>query len=1458
MSDDEFAELSGHFVYDRYCVDVESYGGWKRGEMGRDLAFARQGGGASAVEHWVVQAKRWTADYSPARLKRLIADEWGKFKRNGIQCTDWLLIASHPLDSVRDWLRDEGRKRGLRVTAVDVAQLEQWLYKERHDLRREFFRMPVERHSWASLMAVCGKALKDQLAVLGRRYDPDQYVSRAALQARFSDFLQGGGRPLFLLVGPAKHGKTTLTCHLAEATSRQAAVVLVHANSQIPQRDGLEALVSTLLGYGEQPSENYVRDVRDVLRVVKQNGRQFLVFVDGVDECDPAGWAQAIQQFVVRFREEPIKVLITCRDISWQLASPHLLDHDSLVYLGPDEPFHAIGRFSDEERSSAAARNGVDEAALPPHIIEVLGHPFAWQLFLSLSRDARRTLLDDPAAGLLGLLDLFWHAQIKDASIRLGLRIDQEALERTLVVVAGEVVRRRSHLLTREWLGNLDFPWPGAKDQLVDGSPSSAFTQLVDCGLLRRGEGGGLGLADEVEELAVGRHIISELEAQTAGADEAYQYTHGLVERTYPFSPVLGGMALAIQLLLRSGKVATAEGIMGLFLDTHLIPSTIFGYVGDGAVAYLSRLIEASDPRAWCARAGLSAVGSTAAIEKFVQMLSSQDRTVQEHAVWGLGDIRHPASAAALVPMFGGAASEVGSQASEQLSSAPSIHYSVHKALCRVGAPGIDAVVQGLYDENAEVREGCADVLGALADRETTPHLREHEKASRGKPREHAAVLWALGSVRDAESEAAIVEVLNTSAEGVELRAAAVAAGRIRSRGAVPGLLRLVRDRLLPSWYEQNEAINALVTIGGEDGIQDLCALLAEDLDGPTRRFGEREWAWYCARVRTRSGLCLLLRAIGTPSAWGSDGWRRRESIEELSKTADPALLGALRSLTDEEPDLWRRAEEQLVRVCRRQTGSTEGRTGWESHERQHAATALVKMHSNLSVEALSAIVGSPLSEDLYAREWACEELGLLAEVSAEPALLAALQTGDQRTRRAAAVALGTCGGQAALSSLLGLSAVEDDDLVRGGIGEALPAVAIRLDQVTTLLQHLPAATEKARAIILFALRRLVESSGVDPLRDALCLLSDRQRLVGYLQGACTAGVPAPVELVGWLGLKEFTSQLEQIVLEGSPVAAAAAVWALAVMGCRGVAGACRQRLMGESEEDTRGALVRGLGEIGSEGDVPLIARSLHHRVGRMLERAQAVSALGRLGGAVAAEALVGFLREHQPQAFILGDKQEAIRELGRIAPDRVVAFEATFPSVSEWPSAYRETLAGVLSTVPGEGATESLIRLLGDSDHEVRAAAVRALARRSAPAAEEVLLRLANGTDEERLVAAKALRWIDTPAARCCLDRLQQDRLRDIRRAADGSCRRLDDWRQTDPLLQLLGGTDGLTAAAAVSALGSVGDEAALDGLQALVERHPGDPVVLLRARAAWDLIEKRAKKLQLEAKREAEKEQG
>jgi HEAT repeat protein len=499
-------------------------------------------------------------------------------------------------------------------------------------------------------------------------------------------------------------------------------------------------------------------------------------------------------------------------------------------------------------------------------------------------------------------------------------------------------------------------------------------------------------------------------------------------------------------------------------------------------------------------------------------------------------------------------------------------------------------------------------------------------------------------------------------------------------------------------------------------------------------------------------------------AALGDESWRvRRVVVDGLARRAAPDAIAAL-----------------LASVR-------------ENHHNLSLLNSALQVLSMSDVDTLSPLVGFLHDRDADLRMQAALALGEQRDARATDALLGALDDADINVRYHAIEALGKLRAVEAADALAGIAGSRDfflafpalDALTQIGAAHVAPRIVPLLEDellreaAADVLGHL--GDEETVAPLALVLNN--PNAPTQAIAQALATLHDRYEKL-YGEGAYIADLSrAHINPTGAQNLLDALDEAGTVALR--PLALVVG-W----LECAAVERALT-RLLGRA--DARGEVVEALVRHGSR-----VTDLLIEQLGSEdLEiRRAAVVALGRIGDAHAAPALVEVLYEDSELVIPAADA------LAKIGDPR--AFDALLALVGDPQAAVRQAAVGALNSLGSPEMPARVLPLLEDPDPNVRESAVKIAGYFGYPECADLLLERCLDEDERvRRAAVEHLPYLEDERAAPALFRALRHETPKVRAAAASAMASAEGAEVAARLLEALGDEDSWVRYFAARSLG-------------------------------------------------------
>jgi hypothetical protein len=300
----------------------------------------------------------------------------------------------------------------------------------------------------ADLLAACKAQVESVLTTLRHKYDPTLYVNRA-LEHDLNRFLDARSPNCYLLVAPAGSGKTNLLCNVAsERVDGQPVLLMMGRTIQVSRWTNLLGAIRSELQAASP--EVYFRSAENALhtlhRLAGEMGRDALLLLDGIDESDqPTAMRRALDNLLRNTRDKQIKLVVTCRDYSWEHFSGDFWEgatYNALPSRGETDDFGvtdpAFKCFSPDESEVALDRylSRYQIRGRPAaDIAERLRHPLLLRFFCEAHHGQR--IGDVESIPITDLLDRYWKQKLDSVAEHM-IQQGDNRLHRHLVARVGD------------------------------------------------------------------------------------------------------------------------------------------------------------------------------------------------------------------------------------------------------------------------------------------------------------------------------------------------------------------------------------------------------------------------------------------------------------------------------------------------------------------------------------------------------------------------------------------------------------------------------------------------------------------------------------------------------------------------------------------------------------------------------------------------------------------------------------------------------------------------------------------------------------------------------------------------------------------------------------------------------------------------------------------------------------
>jgi HEAT repeat protein len=578
------------------------------------------------------------------------------------------------------------------------------------------------------------------------------------------------------------------------------------------------------------------------------------------------------------------------------------------------------------------------------------------------------------------------------------------------------------------------------------------------------------------------------------------------------------------------------------------------------------------------------------------------------------------------------------------------------------------------------------------------------------KWRDRAFAAELLGRVGGAKAVPALLETVQaTQTEDADVREIAL---RALARIADPGAVAPLTEALAGAEVWLAPRIADILARHGELVVDPLIELLAESDRHPARAWA----ANVLGEVRAHRALPALVRALEDP-----DDEVRAKSATALGRLGDRRAIGHLLDhlLTDPAP------------FVRARIASTLGKFGGpEVVDRLVRALGdpawWVRMRGVEALEQIGSVAQGPL---LLALDDPDPEIRGRAAVSLERLgvpghLLQMIESGEGAAEASQTLTrFAAAGTRELLAELLGspssqvrgivVAAIRQAgrrdlaaDLIHVAATEPEPELrALTIETLRTLRekQALPVAlaglTDSDQRIRTAAIDLISELGDSDTIEHIRTHTSDRDASVRT----------AAVRALGALGAGRAQDDFRRLLTDPEPTVREAAVTAAADAGLRPLLPAIAD-LLGDSHESVRQAVAQAIGVLGDRSAVPALLRAFDQSSPRVREAI--IAAVSRLDS----DALTGLV-DRLVKSGDVGAKLAVARTLQRLRPPAAMAILLRLAGDLDAPvrAAAIEALGRCVrfTGAPSEAVSQEVSTALHDPDSNVRAAAIDGCSRK-------------------------------------------------------------------------------------------------------------------------------------------------
>ncbi|HEX8177207.1 MAG TPA: type I restriction endonuclease [Pyrinomonadaceae bacterium] len=171
-----------------------------------------------------------------------------------------------------------------------------------------------QSHNQAALEKFRAQPTENIDTQIKKKYIPEAYVRREALESCFEKFIEQDDKCLFAIVGESGTGKTNTICHLVDSSVSEP--VLLYSGSLLGSSFLKEISVDFNLDFSPQESEISV--LKKISTLAMRYSKSFTVFLDAVDEWEAADKVYQLSQVVNCLKLLRMKFVVSCKPSIWQ------------------------------------------------------------------------------------------------------------------------------------------------------------------------------------------------------------------------------------------------------------------------------------------------------------------------------------------------------------------------------------------------------------------------------------------------------------------------------------------------------------------------------------------------------------------------------------------------------------------------------------------------------------------------------------------------------------------------------------------------------------------------------------------------------------------------------------------------------------------------------------------------------------------------------------------------------------------------------------------------------------------------------------------------------------------------------------------------------------------------------------------------------------------------------------
>lgn len=147
--------------------------------------------------------------------------------------------------------------------------------------------------------------------ILLKKYIPELFVDRYSISRRVSEFLNDPNRKILLISGRSGVGKTNILCNVCENLLGSDRFVLFYCATLLPQ--DIETSMVEDFNWELKQNKTIIQYIQELHSILKKENKDLVICIDAIDEYPRDNAHIEINSFISKIKEEPIKVILTCK-----------------------------------------------------------------------------------------------------------------------------------------------------------------------------------------------------------------------------------------------------------------------------------------------------------------------------------------------------------------------------------------------------------------------------------------------------------------------------------------------------------------------------------------------------------------------------------------------------------------------------------------------------------------------------------------------------------------------------------------------------------------------------------------------------------------------------------------------------------------------------------------------------------------------------------------------------------------------------------------------------------------------------------------------------------------------------------------------------------------------------------------------------------------------------------------